>query len=117
MPKGPRKTTGATQLLFQAISDPTRRTILELLADNGQMTATEIYDNFTFSHPSVSLHLQILRRAELVSVEKSAQRHIYSLNPKGIRDLQLWVSRYASEQIDRLERLADLVDERPNQGK
>ncbi len=56
---------GRQQLLY-ALAEPTRRNIVELLASKGRMSATEIYDNFTVSHPAVSQHLKVLLEAELV---------------------------------------------------
>ena len=99
-----------SQELFDALADPTRRTIMELLSVNGQMTATDIYDNFAVSNPAVSQHLRVLRVAELVHLEKKAQQHIYSLNPKPMRDLESWVKRLTAEWEDRFDRLDKIVD-------
>lgn len=99
---------GSTQRLFDALSDPTRRTIIELLASQGQMAASDIYQNFKMTNPAVSQHLKILREAELVKIEKDAQKHIYSLNPEKIRDLEEWLKRTLNlwekrfEQLDRV---------------
>lgn len=64
---------------FKALSDPTRREILELLS-KGDMNANEIVQNFNISQPSISKHLEILKQAELVTAEKKGQYVIYSLN-------------------------------------
>jgi DNA-binding transcriptional ArsR family regulator len=99
---------GSTQRVFDALSDSTRRTIIDLLAAQGQMTASEIYSNFQMTNPAVSQHLKILREADLVKIEKNAQRHLYSLNPGKIRDLEYWVKRTLNlwekrfEQLDRV---------------
>ena len=105
---------GARQQLFYALADPTRRQILELLAANGEMSATAVYGNFTMSHPAVSQHLGVLRQAELVRVEKSAQRHIYSINPEGVRELESWVARFRELWDRRFEKL-DQVREKEKQ--
>ena len=65
--------------LFQALADPTRRAILKLLQD-GDTTPGEIHENFTISKPSLSHHLDILKRAGLVVTERQGQNIIYSLN-------------------------------------
>ncbi len=65
--------------VFKAISDVTRREILNLLS-KGDMTAGEIADKFNMSKPSISKHLDILRDAELVTSEKKGQFVIYSIN-------------------------------------
>ena len=102
-----RKT--ARQEIFYALSDPTRRNIIELLAANGQMSATEIYGNFTVSHPAVSQHLRVLREAELVRLQKDAQRHIYSLNPGGMNELEDWVKEMTEVWRRRFDRLDEVL--------
>ncbi len=111
MREGRRNRTTERQQLFYALADPTRRNIVELLATNGQMSATDIYNNFTVSHPAVSQHLRVLREAELVRSEKSAQRHIYSLNPDAIRQLEEWVKQMTQLWDGRFERLDRLLEE------
>lgn len=65
--------------LFKALSDGTRREILNLLKER-DMTAGEIADKFDISKPSISHHLQVLKNADLVLDERSGQNIIYSLN-------------------------------------
>jgi DNA-binding transcriptional ArsR family regulator len=79
--------------IFTALSDPTRREILEMLADGGPLTATEIYDHFKVSHPAISQHLQALRAAHAVLVEKKGQQRIYRINPEGMQAVESWTQR------------------------
>ncbi|MET0387895.1 MAG: metalloregulator ArsR/SmtB family transcription factor, partial [Polyangiales bacterium] len=58
---------------FMALADPTRRAILARLA-LGEATVTELAEPFNISQPAISKHLKILERAQLISVEKDAQR-------------------------------------------
>ena len=74
---------------FKALSDPTRRRILELLSQ-GNMTAGEIADCFDISKPSVSHHLSVLKSAGLVLDERSGQNIIYSLNMTVFQELMKW---------------------------
>ncbi|MCL6460020.1 MAG: autorepressor SdpR family transcription factor, partial [Gorillibacterium sp.] len=60
---------------FKALSDPTRRKILDLLKE-GDLTAGEIAEQFSMTQPSISRHLSLLRQAELVWMEKKGQ-YIY----------------------------------------
>ena len=60
--------------MFVALSDPTRRNILELLATRGELSATAIYEQFPVSPQAVSQHLKVLREAHLVEMEKRAQK-------------------------------------------
>src|SRR5205085_12537252 len=59
--------------MFMALADPTRRRILELLATNGELSATALYEQFPVSPQAVSQHLKVLREAHLVEMEKRAQ--------------------------------------------
>ena len=98
------------QSLFNALADPTRRNIVELLATQGQMNATDICENFDMSHPAISQHLRILREAELVRLQKDAQRHLYSLNIDAIHKLEGWVkqmTRNWDETYDRLDQILE----------
>ena len=99
-----------SQQLFDALSDPTRRGIIELLASSGQMSATDIYDNFSMSKPAVSQHLKVLRDAALVEIKKSAQRHLYSLNTKTMDRLQNWIRETTDLWNERFERLDTVLE-------
>ena len=104
------KLRGGRQELFYALGDPTRRSIVELLAANGEMSATDIYENFSVSHPAVSQHLKVLREAELVRLEKRAQRHIYDLNLEAMHELEEWVRQMTKLWDDQFERLDKVLE-------
>jgi DNA-binding transcriptional ArsR family regulator len=92
--------------IFSALADPTRRNIVRMLASNDQLTATKIYDNFHVSHQAISQHLKILREANLVYVEKNAQKRIYRLNTKAMVELDVWyqdISQRWSRRLDALD--------------
>ena len=74
---------------FKALSDPTRRRILELLSGK-DMSAGEIADCFSISKASIRHHLNILINAELVLDERQGQSIIYSLNTTVFQDLLKW---------------------------
>ena len=76
--------------LFKALNDETRRQIIELLR-NGDMNAGEIADHFQISKPSISHHLDILKRADLITAEKKGQFIEYSLNTTILEDLINWI--------------------------
>ncbi len=76
--------------LFKALNDETRRQIIELLKDK-DMNAGEIADRFQISKPSISHHLDILNRADLITSEKKGQFIQYSLNTSILEDLLSWV--------------------------
>ena len=97
--------------MFVALADPTRRNILELLASNGELPATAIYQNFSMSPPAVSQHLKVLREARLVEMEKRAQQHVYRLNPEKLSEFETWVKRMQLRWEERFSAL-DVVLER-----
>jgi ArsR family transcriptional regulator len=70
---------------FQALADPTRRQILQLLQQQ-DMTAGEIAGKFEISKPSISHHLNALKTANLVLVERNGQQLIYSLNTSVVQE-------------------------------
>ena len=100
---------------FLALADPTRRRIIESLAD-GEAPFGDLAGQFAMSRPAVSQHLKVLREAGLVAVRKDAQRRIYRLNPEGLDELDRWlgkVKRFWGPRLDDLERAL----EEPNQGR
>lgn len=76
--------------IFKALNDETRREILELLKKE-DLTAGEIADNFNISKPSISHHLDILQRADLITREKKGQFIHYSINTTILDDVFTWL--------------------------
>lgn len=75
---------------FKALSDPTRRRILQLLRVQN-LTAGEIADNFAISKPSISHHLNILKQADLIQDQRQGQSIMYYLNTTVVDDLLGWL--------------------------
>lgn len=91
--------------VFSAIADPTRRSVLDLLA-RGSRNAGDIAAKFPrLTQPGVSRHLKVLRQAKLVEVTVRAQQRIYKLNPEGLADLYEWVAKYQAMWPDTLDAL------------
>jgi DNA-binding transcriptional ArsR family regulator len=93
---------------FTALAEPTRRNILEMLVVNGNLSATDIYKKFRSSPPAISQHLKVLREANLVRVERRAQKRIYYVNPEPMHELEIWIKRFTQqwqEKHDALELL------------
>ncbi len=78
--------------IFTALAEPTRRSIVEMLARSGPLSATEISEQFPVSPPAISQHLKVLREAKVVLMEKRAQQHMYRLNPDALFELEGWAS-------------------------
>jgi DNA-binding transcriptional ArsR family regulator len=99
---------------FAALADPTRRHIVELLA-GGERSAGDLARRFTLTQPAVSQHLRALRDARLVRVRRDAQRRMYSLNPRGLAQLDAWLSRYRAFWTTRLDALERALQEEDKQ--
>ncbi|WP_433522275.1 ArsR/SmtB family transcription factor [Nocardia pseudovaccinii] len=84
----------ATEDVFRAIADPTRRKIIDLLA-GGPHTAGELANNFTTCQSTVSQHLSILRRAGLVTYVEHANRRVYQLKTEPLTEVAAWATRLA----------------------
>jgi DNA-binding transcriptional ArsR family regulator len=102
--------TAVTTNVFLAISDPTRRAVLDLLA-TGSRKAGDIAARFRhLSQPAVSRHLKVLRDAGIVNVHVNAQQRIYELRPEGLAELYEWVAKYQAIWPDTLEALERYLD-------
>ncbi|MGO4185301.1 transcriptional regulator [Paenibacillus sp. FSL A5-0031] len=86
-------------LAFKALSDPTRRKILELLRER-DLTAGEIADHFQMTKPSISHHLSLLKQADLVSDERQGQHIYYSLNTAVFHDLMDWMNSFQQSESE-----------------
>ena len=76
---------------FKALSDPVRRQILELLK-TGRMSAGEIGSHFDMTGATISYHLSILKKADLVSEERERNFIFYELNTSVLEEVMLWIS-------------------------
>jgi DNA-binding transcriptional ArsR family regulator len=88
----------------QALADPTRLRIVELLAE-GERSAGELAAEFDTSRPGVSRHLRVLREHGLVRVRGEGQRRLYSLDPAPLAELDDWLERYRTFWTNRLDAL------------
>lgn len=87
-----------------ALADPTRRRIVELLAERDRDVG-ELVARFPISQPAISRHLRVLREYGLVSSRAEAQRRIYSLEPAPLAELEAWLARYRTFWANRLDAL------------
>ena len=92
---------------FTALSDPTRRRIIESLA-LGESSFGDLADKFDMSRPAVSQHLKALREAGIVTARADAQRRIYRLTDHGLDDVEAWLGRvreFCNRRLDKLEEI------------
>jgi DNA-binding transcriptional ArsR family regulator len=95
---------------FHALADPTRRKIIEALASQGQLSATQIAGQFPISPQAISQHLKVLRETRWVKVEKRAQQRIYQVNVEASDDLEAWAHQLRmlwSQRFDLLEQVIE----------
>lgn len=87
-----------------ALADPTRRRIVELLAE-GEHSAGELAAHFAVSRPAVSRHLRVLREHNLVRARERGTQRLYSLEAAPLAELDAWIGRYRPFWAQRLDAL------------
>ncbi|HEY1660362.1 MAG TPA: metalloregulator ArsR/SmtB family transcription factor [Candidatus Sulfotelmatobacter sp.] len=90
-----RSVTYSAEAAFQALADPTRRAVLDLLR-RGSQPAGGIASAFPVSRPAISKHLRLLRRAHLVREHREGRHRVYQLNPEPLRAVDSWLEQYRS---------------------
>lgn len=93
---------------FAALSDPTRRAILERLG-RGSATISELAEPFQISLTGCKKHVRVLEDAELVQTRKLGRARHCSLGPRRLDDARLWLESYARTLDARLERLEEFL--------
>ena len=87
---------------FKALSDPVRRDILEMLK-KGRMSAGDIGSNFDMTGATISYHLNILKKAELVRESKEKNFVFYELNASVVEEVMLWLAGLKETNTDAME--------------
>lgn len=100
--------------IYQALSDKSRRNILELLSKKGQLSSTDISNQFSISAPAISQHLKVLREARLIDMEKKAQQRVYAINTKSLSEIETWIHKMKIAWDARFGRLDKLLKEVKN---
>lgn len=95
--------------VFHAVSDPTRREMLQLLGV-GERTAAELAAPFDMSQPAVSQHLRVLREAGLVDVRKEGRHRVYVLDARPLRDVFDWAQYFEGFWRTKLSALGRELD-------
>jgi DNA-binding transcriptional ArsR family regulator len=94
---------------FEALADPNRRKILDLLREGGR-PAGAFAAELPISQPGISKHLRLLREAGLVTVRADGQKRVYCIDGAGLADVAAWLMPYRSIWADRLARLEDHLE-------
>lgn len=94
--------------VFQAIADPTRRSILSLLAIHA-MTPNAIAEHFSSTRQAVSKHIRILTECQLVKQTQSGREIYYHFNPKKMKEIDKWLEPFRAKWEDRFTQLDDVL--------
>ncbi|MEO8575153.1 MAG: metalloregulator ArsR/SmtB family transcription factor [Gemmatimonadales bacterium] len=97
-------------LTFAALSDPTRRAILSMLA-SGEKSVTDLAEPFRMTLPAVSKHLKVLQRAGLVSQSREAQWRPCRLEAEPLKDAAAWIEHYRQYWEQSFDRLDEYLHE------
>jgi DNA-binding transcriptional ArsR family regulator len=98
-----------TEDVFNAVAEPRRRAILDLLA-GGERSVSDLVRSLGLTQPQVSKHLRVLREVEAVDVRDAGRQRLYRVNGPALKPIHDWVSGYErlwSERFDRLDRVLD----------
>jgi DNA-binding transcriptional ArsR family regulator len=101
---------------FNAVAEPRRREILELLA-SGERTVGDLVVKLGLEQPSVSKHLGVLRRVGLVRVRRHGRNMLYEANPEGIRPLYEWAKTFERLWAHQLMRIKERAEEKAKQSE
>lgn len=102
--------------VFNAIAEPQRREILDLLAQ-GERSVNEIAAALTMKQPQASKHLRVLKEVGLVSMRGEGPQRLYRLRGEGLKPIHDWVKPYEHLWNERFDRLAAYLKELQTEGK
>jgi DNA-binding transcriptional ArsR family regulator len=94
---------------LMALADPTRRAILQRLS-RGASRVTDLARPFAISLNSISKHIRILERAQLVRRRRAGREHILSLEPRTLDDAAAWIESHRAQRNRRLDALESLLE-------
>ena len=98
--------------VFQAIADPTRRAILDLLAAQPQpLTLNGVAEHFEISRPAISKHIKILAECGLVVVRQQGRERYCEVQLDKLNDVSTWVEQYRAAWEQRFDRLDETLNE------
>ena len=84
---------------------------MEILAHRGQLSASQICEEFDVTPQAISQHLRVLREAKVIRMEKKAQQRLYAFNPQSVNQIQVWAAEMAKIWNSRLDRLDKALKE------
>lgn len=103
--------TEALDRTFHALGDASRRRMLAVLSRKGACSAGELGALFDAAQPTISKHLHVLEKAQLVSRRVEGRRHVFELAPSRMRQARRWLERHLAFWEGSLDQLEGLLDE------
>ena len=104
-----------TSDVFNAIAEPRRREIVDLLAVGAERDVTELVVKLGLPQPTVSKHLGVLRKVGLVAVHKAGQRRLYRLNPQELKPVHDWTQKFERFWTDHLDSIKQVAEQNAKQ--
>lgn len=96
--------------VFQAIADPVRRDIIDLLSEEIH-TVNEVAKKFEISRPAISKHLKILKECGLVSISQKGRARYCQIEPENLIPAFLWIEKYHKQWKDRIDAFENYLDQ------
>lgn len=94
--------------VFSLLADPTRRQIIEALGE-GEHSVGSLVERLAMSQPAVSKQLRVLREGGLASVRREAQRRLYRLDARALRDVDDWLRPFRAAWEERVNKMEDVL--------
>ncbi len=95
---------------FNAVAEPRRRQILDLLA-RGELPVNDLVELLGLAQPQVSKHLRVLREVDLVHVRDEGRQRMYRLNAEPLRSIHDWLAKYEQAWNQRFDLMDDVLEE------
>ena len=100
---------------FNAVAEPRRRQILDVLAD-GELPVNDVVRLVGLSQPQVSKHLRVLREVDAVDVREDGRQRFYRLNGEALKPIHDWIKSYEQTWTDRFDRLDTVLEDLQKEG-
>jgi DNA-binding transcriptional ArsR family regulator len=102
--------------VFQAIADPTRREIINLIAHN-PLNLNAIAENFDVSRPAISQHIKILIECGLINIKKQGRERYCEVQAEPLNDVSRWIENFRKMWDERFNRIDDILNEMKNKNE
>lgn len=102
--------------VFQAIADPTRRQIIDLLSDE-PMTLNAIADKFHISRPAISQHIKHLEECDIIEIEQKGRERFCKIKPQNLIPAFMWLEKYQQQWTERIDNFENYVNKLKTKNK